>query len=340
MKLPASILLLLTSITSFSQTNVKAILDTVLIRAEQTSLYTATVNWDSIRAQVYRKAEHATTITELKPAFETLLNALRDHHGKIINAKDYSYLAWFTDNKNKRYIDKREFDQHVWKIVNDTALKFEYKVLAGNIGYLKIVGIGPNIDIEKESKKIREAVNTLAKQNVKGWIVDLRYNGGGNMHPMMAGIAPLVGDGVVGSLVNLNNDKLFDWEIKNANFVYSGYQAVTLPNTVKFKKQPRVAVLTSRWTVSSGEIVATTLKGRPNTRFFGETTGGYTTNNGWDIIGNEVILVISTGIYSDRNRTVYEQNIPVEVEIPFVVVPETEKDEGVIQAVKWLKEKK
>lgn len=339
MKITTTIILALVSIASFSQTNVKVILDSVLVRAQQTSMYSATVNWDSIRAQVYRKAEPATTLAELKPAFETLLNALRDHHGKVINAKDYSYIAWFTDNKNKRYIDRREFDPQVWKIINDTALKFDYKVLANKIGYLKIVGIGPNVNIENESRKIRDAVNKLARHNVTGWIIDLRYNGGGNMHPMMSGIAPLVGDGVVGSLVNLNNDKLFDWEIKNSNFVYDGYQAVTLPNNIKFKEQPRVAVLTSRWTVSSGEIVATTLKGRPNTRFFGETTGGYTTNDGWDVIGNEVILVISTGIYCDRNGTVYEKNIPVDVEVPFAIVPETEKDECVVQAIKWLKEK-
>ena len=159
------------------------------------------------------------------------------------------------------------------------------------------------------------------------------------MHPMMAGIAPLIGDGIVGGLVNLKGEKQFGWEIKNGNFIYGGLQAVNLPNTPKFKKLPKIAVLTSRWTVSSGELVATALKGRPNTRFFGEATGGYTTNASWDIIKNEVIIVISTGIFSDRNGTAYEINIPVDVEIPFEVIKETERDETVISARKWLKTK-
>lgn len=155
------------------------------------------------------------------------------------------------------------------------------------------------------------------------------------MHPMMADIAPLVGNGWVGSLVNSQEEKLFDWEIKESNFIYNGYQAVTLPSKPDFKKNPKIAVLTSRWTVSSGEIVATTLKGRSDTRFFGEATGGYTTNNGWDIIGNEVILVI-TGIYCDRNGYSYDINIPVEEEIPFTVIIEKDKDDCILAAKKWL----
>lgn len=333
------VFLLLVHVTCFGQVNTKAILDSVFAKARETSMYSATVNWDSLQKHVYARAEQASTIQDLKPAFETLLNGLRDHHGKIISAKDYSYIAWFTDHKNRRHSDNRKFDDEIWKVVNDTTLKFEYKLLKGSVGYLKIVGIGPNVDVEKESMKIRESVISLTKQKADKWIIDLRYNAGGNMNPMMAGIAPLVGNGKVGSLVNLKNQKLFDWEIKESNFIYGGYQAVTLPDNPKFKKEPKVAVLTSRWTVSSGEIVATTLKGRPNTRFFGETTGGYTTSDGWEVIGNEVILVISTGIYCDRKGRVYEENIHVDMEVPFEVVKETEKDKCVIEAIKWLNEK-
>jgi carboxyl-terminal processing protease len=339
MKRVTTFLLLLINITCFGQTSIKALLDSVIIKAKETSLYSSTVNWDSLQKQIYAKAENAKTIEDLKPAFETLLNGLRDNHGKIINAKTYRPIAWFTDYKNQRHIDVRKFDSEIWKIVNDTALKFEYTILKNKIGYLKIVGIAPNVDIEKESKIIRAAVNALSKQQIEKWIIDLRYNGGGNMHPMMAGIASLVGNGIVGSLVNLQKKKLFNWEIKEGNFIYDGYQAVTLPENVKHKKFPKIAVLTSRWTVSSGEIVATTLKGRPNSKFFGEATGGFTTNNGWEILNSEIILNISTGIFCDRNGMAYENNIPVDVEIPFEVFKDKEKDNCIVAAKKWLFEK-
>jgi carboxyl-terminal processing protease len=339
MKRVTTFLLLLFNLTCFGQTNIKSILDSVINKARETSLYSSKVNWDTLQKQIYAKAENAKNIEDLKPAFETLLNGLRDHHGKIINSKNYRPIAWFTDYKNQRFIDKRERSIEIWKIVNDTALRFEYKILKNKIGYLKIVGIASNVDIEKESKIIRAAVIALSKQKIDKWIIDLRYNSGGNMHPMMTGIAPLVGNGLVGSLTNLDKKKLFYWEIKEGNFIYEGFQAVTLPNNPKFKKQPKIAVLTSRWTVSSGEIVATTLKGRPNTKFFGEATGGFTTNNGWNILNDEIIVNISTGIFCDRNGIAYENNIPVDIEIPFEFFKDKEKDNCIITAKKWLLEK-
>jgi carboxyl-terminal processing protease len=339
MKRITTISLMLINLICFGQTNLKVLLDSVIIKSKETSMYSTTVNWDSLQKQVYLKAENAKTIQDLKPALETLLNGLRDHHGKILNATNFSTITNFTDYKNQRHSDNRERNIEFWKVVNDTALKFKYKILKGKIGYLKIVGIGPNVDIEKESKKIREAVIIISKKRVENWIIDLRYNAGGNMNPMMAGIGPLVGEGIVGKLVNLNGDLLYNWEIKNGNFIYGGSQVVDLVNQPKFDTSSKIAVLTSRWTVSSGEIVATTLKGRPNAKFFGEATGGYTTNNGWEVINNELILCISTGIYCDRNGIIFENNIPVDVEIPFEIISELEKDKCIIEAKKWLTEK-
>lgn len=324
---------------SNGQTNYALLVDSVLQKAKETSMYSSIINWDSLTKQVHTKAENAKIIQDLKPAFETLINGLRDHHGKIINAKDYTYIAWFTDNKSRRHIDNRKFDNDIWKIVNDTALKFEYKLLNDRIGYLKIVGIGPNADIQKEAEKIRAAVIKLSKNKVKNWVVDLRYNGGGNMYPMVTGLGTLIGDGIVGKLVSYSKDTLFNWKILNGNFIYDVPDVVTLKKNPKFKTLPKIAILTSRWTVSSGEILATCFKGRPKTKFFGEATGGYTTNNNWEVINEQVILNISTGIYCDRNGTIYDTNIPVDIEIPFEVVKETEKDKCVIEAIKWLRQK-
>jgi carboxyl-terminal processing protease len=322
-----------------SQTNVKSLLDTVLFRTKETSMYVETIDWDSLQNQVYLKAENAMTVQDLKPALEILLNGLRDHHGRFLDATDYSTLAYFTDYKNQRIKDTRIRDLEIWKVMNDTALRFEYKVLQSNIGYLKIVGIGPNVDIQEESEKIRNAVIELSKEKIEHWIIDLRYNGGGNMYPMVSGIAPIIGDGTVGKLMSAKNETLFNWTIKNGNFTYDVSDVVKLPNKPKFKSLPKVAVLTSRWTASSGEIVATTLKGRPDTMFFGEATGGYTTNASWEIIEDKIIMVISTGTYCDRNGVMYDRNIPVDIEIPFEVVEQPEKDKCIIEAINWLNEK-
>lgn len=333
------ILILFVNFVSFGQINPQVLLDSVFKKSKEISLYSSKINWDELQKKVYAKADNAKTINDLKPAFETLLNGLGDKHGKIVNARDYSVIANYTDWKNLDHPDNRPRADDVWNVVNDRNAQFSYKILQGNVGYLKIVGIAPNVDIEAESKKIRAAVTELSGKKISGWIIDLRYNGGGNMHPMMAGIAPLVGDGNVGGLVGLKGEKQFDWEIKNGNFIYGDFQAVNLPHEPKFRRLPKIAVLTSRYTVSSGEIVATALKGRPNTRFFGEATGSYTTNNSWEIVDGEVIVVISTGVFADRKGTSYPINIPVDEAVPFDTNKSLEQDAGIIAARKWLGKK-
>jgi carboxyl-terminal processing protease len=333
------ILLLLVSSICSAQTSVKSLLDSVFNKAKEMSLYTASVNWDSLQKQVYLKAEHAKNIAGLKPAFETLLNGLKDFHGAVLNARNYSTIARFTDYANLNHSDTRVREPAFSKAINETPLKFEYQLLNNNIAYLKIVSIPSNVNSEVEARKIRDVINSFAKRKIEKWIIDLRYNAGGNMNPMMGALAPLIGDGIAGKLVNLQGDTLFIWEIKKGNFIYGGYQELNLPPIAKFKKIPKVAVLTSRYTVSSGELVATTLKGRPATKFFGEATGSFTTNNTWEIINDEVILNISNGIYCDRNGNVYKTNIPVDVEIPFLLVADIQKDACINAASKWLMEK-
>ncbi|MBK7308780.1 MAG: S41 family peptidase [Chitinophagaceae bacterium] len=336
MKRITTCLLLFFNMVGYAQPNPQALLTQVVAKAKQVSLYTSIVNWDSLQMQVNAQAANAKTINDLKPAFEALLNGLKDHHGSIVNARNYTTMARFTDYANLHHPDTRVRQTILHNAVNNTALHFEYAILKGNVGYLKIVGIAPNVDVAKESQQIRDALIQLSQSGIQHYIVDLRYNGGGNMNPMMAGLGPLIGDGIAGKLVNLAGDVLFNWEINNGNFIYGGSQVVTLNNKPLFKTLPRVAVLTSMHTVSSGEVVATAFKGRPATRFFGEATGGYTTNNGWDIINGEVILNISTGIFCDRNGTVYKYNIPVDTEIPFEIMEDKEKDNCIIAARKWL----
>lgn len=332
------LLFILVQTCSFGQTDLKQLLDSVISRTKLTSMYSSIVNWDSLEKEVYAKAITAKNLEDLKPAFTTLLNGLKDHHGRILNAENYSTLANFTDYKNLNHPDQRPRSTEIWKIVNDSSMHFEARLLKGNIGYLKIVGIPPNANLEQEARKIRNEVLKLSKLKVNKWIIDLRYNGGGNMHPMVEGVAPLIGEGKVGSTVDIKGNKQFDWEIKNSNFIYFNYQLLDLPNKPTYAHPPKLAVLISRYTVSSGELLATCFKGRPNTRFFGEASGALTSNNNWEIVNNKVILNISTGVFCDRNGINYRYNIPVDVDVPFEIEKDIESQTAIQEVKKWLSE--
>jgi len=315
-----------------------SIVDQSLSKAKELSMYATLVNWDSLESAVHRKAENAQSIEALKPAFETLINGLNDHHGTVRNMKDYSILAHFTDWGNAQYRDERNFDKETRAIVNAPDARFESSILPGNVGYLKIVGVGPNMDQQKEAERIRKDVLDISRSNVQNWIVDLRYNGGGNVNVMLAGIAPLFDQRKIASVQDLDGVELGVAEIVEGNFWYFENTAFELPNDPPLSNH-RIAILTSRWTVSSGELVAISFKGQKNTRFFGESTGGYTTNNSFEIIDNTIALVISTGVFCDRNGKMYLDNLQPDVEIPFVNVSTPENDNAVVAAINWLEQK-
>jgi len=335
------ITLLFLNISSYGQIpdSIRAILDTVLLKAQQTSLYADSVNWEDIKVKVYQKADDAKTLANLNPAFQTLLNELRDHHGSFMNATNYNKLAYFTDWSNVRSTDERPRNNEILKVINSADAKFEYSLLPDKIGYLKIVGIPANIDVQKEAEKIRNGIIALYKQKADKWIVDLRYNGGGNMNPMIAGLAVLIGNGKIGGSTKANGDVFTSYEVQNGDFYDTGRLVASLGAQPRFKKLPKVAVLTSRYTVSSGELVAVAFKGRNNTQFFGEATGGYTTVTNWIFVNKDLIMSIAESIYFDRNDKKYYENVKPDIELPFEPIKDLSKDRIVIEAVKWLQKK-
>lgn len=314
------------------------ILDTVISKSKEISYYSKPVNWDSLSSKIYVAAKDAKEIDDLIPAFEMLLNGLRDHHGQIRRTSDYSIIANFTDHKNSRNLDKREYDSEIWKVVNNVESRYEYALLPNKIGYLRIVGVGPNLDGQKEAERIRKSLTELCNKKVNKWIVDLRYNGGGNINVMLAGIAPLLDTKTVVTIQDEHKSIIATAEIRKGNFWYRGSNVFPIIEKTKIQN-PKVAVLISRWTTSSGEFVAVAFKGQKNTKFFGEETDGKTTENSWEIINNEIALVISTGVYCDRNGNVYTDNVKPDKEIIFEVEENKEKDQGIIKAIKWLNEK-
>lgn len=331
-------LIIVSSNTIFGQTReaeMIQVLDTIISRSKDISYYAKSVDWDSLSTKMYEAAKGAEEIDDLRPSFEILLNGLRDHHGHIRKTSDYSIIASFTDHINSRKTDNREYDPEIWKIVNNVDSRYEYALLPNQIGYLRIVGVGPSLDGQKEVERIRNSLIELHNNKVNKWIIDLRYNGGGNINVMLAGIAPLLDTKTVIKIQDENKNTLFTGDIVKNDFWYAGNNVFPIGKNPKIRN-PKIAVLTSRWTTSSGEFVAVAFKGQKNTRFFGEPTEGKTTNNSWEIINNEIVLIISTGVYCDRNGNAYAENVKPDQETLFEVEENRDKDKGVIEAMNWL----
>ena len=51
-------------------------------------------------------------------------------------------------------------------------------------------------------QQIQDQIKIMDHPYNIGWIVDLRGNGGGNMWPMLAGIGPILGEGIAGYFID------------------------------------------------------------------------------------------------------------------------------------------
>ena len=264
-------------------------------------------------------------------ALQFLINSLGDKHGTIRSAKDHSLVVYYTGKSTT--VDNRE-PQFLQTVINDINAKFSYELLDDGVGYLRIVGIGPG-NVKEQADFIRKGLLDLKSNHVDKWIVDLRFNGGGNIEPMLSGLAPLVGSGLVAGSINRNNEKR-KYEIDNGQFINHGRLACEMENTPTFSEKEKVVVLLSRYTISSGELTAIAFKGRPNTRFIGEETAGYTTGNGYDKINNDLILVISQDVFMDRNQKKYDKKVDVDEYIEFQHHVEMENDLQIKRSINWL----
>lgn len=315
------------------QQEVKAAFDSIYNHLKTASVYRSNVDWTEVQPKAYAMAKDAQTIEELAPTLEYLLEALDDGHGKIIYRR--KFLAYYVNSKPHL----NDFDSELY---NKIQYVQEYPFKAQNIngiGYLRIVGL-PMGDNQKMAKDIQDRVCALIADGVKHWIIDLRYNGGGNMNPMVEGITAILNEnGNVGGAKGLTAGEDMLYRIEDNNFYNGGY-SISLEEDCALKEAPKIGVMLSNYTASSGEALAAILKKRPKTRFFGGKSYGLTTATNWYPVNDSLFVTISTHHFMDREGEVYKDYIPVDEELPFTPTNELTTDPAILHVIKWLKSSK
>lgn len=306
----------------------------IVLKAKETSLYTERVNWEKVNSTFSKLIEGKETVEDQKKALQFLINSLGDKHASFRSPEDYSIIVSYTGERpegEKYRATDIEFHNTV---INDINAEFSYRLLDDGVGYLKVVGIGPG-DVKAQADVIRNGLISLKAKGVSRWIVDLRYNGGGNMAPMVSGLAPLIGEGFIGGSIN-NSGDVRTYEIKNGEFYNYDQLVCTMNNLPTMEPVEKVVVLLSRYTVSSGEILAIAFKGRKHTTFIGEASGGLTTGNGFDVINKDLALVISQGVFIDRDRKAYNKWVEVDETSEFQHRVALKDDNQIKRAIAWL----
>lgn len=215
------------------------------------------------------------------------------------------------------------------------------EMVGGRFGYLRVPFYsGPSQAPLADS--LQDALRTLDTAGACGWIVDLRMNGGGNVWPMQAGIGPLLGDSVislelkdgrpVSRSLYVNGDAIAEEPIGTRQVVTHVANAYRVRNAAA-----PVAVLIDGATASSAEGIAIAFRPRPNTRFFGMPTAGYTTINRGAQLPDGANMVVTVGAMTDRDGRPYAEALQPDerVEMPAGFWPSA-TDAVARRAAEWL----
>ena len=281
---------------------------------KQNSLFRDKLNWKAIDENIKRLSVGMKITNDTKPVIDYIISELR----KVGDKHSFFMSVAATTN----------YSSPTKKLEGAIS-----KLLPGDIGYINVPQFGSVNDsaMTVYAQNIQNLIKDLdTKNDIKGWIIDLRKNTGGNMYPMITGLGPLLDKGTLGYFVS--NNKKNPWKLmEKGEKMWSSNAYVT--NAYKLKKRPeRIALLVGGRTASSGEFTVVSFMGQDNARLFGQPTAGYTTGNRTYVLSNGSSLMLSTSNAADRDKKDHIGAINPDV----LVEQSTNKDADLEVASKWV----
>jgi C-terminal processing protease CtpA/Prc len=287
------------------------VLEAAISIVKTNALRADTVDWAAVEPEVRGLAAGAGQSSDVYPAIQTLLSRLNDRHSYFMRpAAASKFKSGGTENPPA-----------------------DVRSLPEGVGYIGVPAYGGG-DPEAGrayATRAHEALAAVRSSAGCGWVVDLRTNGGGNMWPMIAGLTPLLGSGVLGSFEG-RDGKSDKWTAADPRF------AVAPPPALNDLQSAWVAVLTGPQTGSSGEFVAIAFRSRPRTRSFGLPTAGLSTSNDTFPLPDGSMIALTTAVGADRTGKRYGGQIEPD-EIVEAGKPAWPGDDATLAAaVRWLKQ--
>lgn len=263
-------------------------LNNALDLIQEYSYYRKNVDWNAIRNASYQLASGAETPLQTYAAINLVFHTLGDTHAGISRP----YIPVTTDMPTPI----PSFLPSVGKLLED------------RLGYILVPSSGFDDTTVANGyvASMQGEIGRIDQSHPCGWIVDLRGNAGGWYSPMEVGIGPILGEGQLGGAVDADG-----------NVTLSTYQDGTARwgNYISFEfgspyhlieSNPAVAILTDGGTSSAAEALTVAFRGRPDTRSFGQPTGGQNPGEGkLFTLEDGGILRITSKLSVDRTGIIY-----------------------------------
>ena len=196
--------------------------------------------------------------------------------------------------------------------------------LDGDIAIIKLPDFLGTAEAGQKYAKVAEDFIHENRDKIKGVVLDLRDNTGGDMGPMATAVSSLLPDG---ELVYYHY-RSYDVPVTLKNGVVSNAGTGGKSLYPDEKLNVPVAILTDDMTASSGEALTLCFRGLENTRTFGAPTAGYTSVNMLYNMYDGAQMYLTVAFDKARTGEIFKET-PIE--------PDVATDSPLEAALEWLR---
>jgi C-terminal processing protease CtpA/Prc len=248
------------------------------------------VDWPALETQAFAQVSTAQTASDVYPAIQFLIAALREKHTFFMDPDEWRARATGKPSGN----------------VQPPSSPLPQSESLGDVGHIVLPWhSGPPQGDEAYVATIYAALARFQAEGVCRYIIDLRGNSGGSWAPMIAGVTPLLGNGPFGYWIYGGG-----YETPWPDLAHpEGEGAPVYAPPPPAQPDAFVAVLVNRYTSSSGEFTAIAFEGRRNTRIFGELAMGDVTGNTAYALPDDAHIAVSMSRALDRNKRLYRTGV-------------------------------
>jgi len=297
-------------------------LDAALDLMRAHALRSRAVDWPVLRAQALEHARGAASPAETHSAVRFALRELGDRHSYLQSAGATRALA----------------RSAVGNARTGVPLAAPQSARLGErLGYLAVPSFAGGTPTQQVdfAETLKTMIQAHDAEGVCGWIVDLRRNSGGNLWPMLAGLGPLLGEGVLAASVYPDGRRVDVWH-RAGQAGFGEYTQLRVRTAYRPAVALPVAVLLGRGTASSAEVLAVAFRGRRATRSFGAPTRGLSAGNRTFPLADGASLVLTVAATSDAAGRIYDGPIVPDEPVPAAPSGADGIDPALEAAAAWL----
>lgn len=263
-------------------------------------IYSGSDEWKSTYEECLKMIENAESYEDTYPAIKKALSVCGGKHSMLMT-------------KSESQSTSDSYDEVLPTVSLD-----------GDIAIIKLPDFLGTAEAGRKYAKVAEDFIHENRDKVKGVVLDLRGNTGGDMGPMATAVSSLLPDGELMYYHYRSYDvpvTLKDGVISNA-----GTGGKSLYPDEKLKVP--VAILTDDMTASSGEALTLCFRGLENVKTFGAPTAGYTSVNMLYSLYDGAQMYLTVAFDKARTGEIFKETS---------IEPDVATDSPLEAALEWLR---